>query len=457
MEGSSIEGDSGWQWLVLLLSIPSSVYPILFGILVLLFFSALISGSEVSFFSLTPSQLSKLHDSEDRSDRRIAELLARPKELLASILILNNLVNVAIVTMATYVSWEVAGRSNELAILLLTIIVTIAIVFFGEIVPKVIATQRNLSFARFTSLMLYISTSLLRPFAVLLIGLSGAVERRFKRKIWHVSVNELNEAVEIAAVHEATHEEKEILKGIVSFGTKTVRQVMQSRIDITALDIELDFHDLMDRVNKSGYSRIPIYEDTIDHIKGVLYIKDLLPFIDRDERFRWQELIRTDTFFVPEFKKISDLLKDFQSRRVHMAIVVDEYGGTSGLITMEDVIEEIIGEINDEFDSTELIYKKVDNATYTFEGKTSLNDFCKIIGEDPEIFADAKGDSESLGGLLLELFAKMPNAGEQIEFGNFVFTIVSVNRKRIKSIRVLLKNSSSNGHPTDGPSAEKQS
>jgi gliding motility-associated protein GldE len=264
------------------------------------------------------------------------------------------------------------------------------------------------------------------------------VEKRIERKNYDISKEEIHKALEITADGEATEEEKEILKGIVNFGTLSVKQVMKSRLEITAFDIDLGFHDLMDKINKCGFSRIPVFRETIDKIEGILYIKDLLPYLDRDENFKWQPLLRPG-YFVPENKKIDSLLKDFQEKRVHISIVVDEYGGTSGLITLEDIIEEIVGEIRDEFDVDEIAYNKLDENTYVFEGRTSLNDFCKIIGKDPSIFDEVKGESESLAGLILELSSKIPRVGEKIEFGDLVFTVVAVDNRRIKRIRIFVK------------------
>ncbi len=448
---SSLDPEStlGFYFWYTLAEIPFAVYPLIATTLLLLVASALISGSEIAFFSLTPAQLNECKTTRTPTDLTILSLLENPKLLLATILILNNLVNVAIVTISTFVTWQVSGKENQVALAILTVIVTSAIVFFGEIVPKVFATQKNLTFAKFTSRPLYLLGTLLHPLAWLLTNMGDLIEKRFKSKGYEVSVSELQEALEMTTKHESTQEEKEILKGIVSFGTKLVKQVMHSRMDITAFDVEIDFHQLMDLVNKSGYSRIPIYNDTIDKLEGILYAKDLLPYLDRDETFKWQQLIRRDIFFVPEGKKIDRLLKDFQEKRVHIAIVVDEYGGTSGLITLEDIIEEIVGEINDEFDTDELAYKKIDESTFTFEGKTSLNDFCKILDIDPSIFDQVKGESESLGGLFLEIASKMPRPGEKVVFENFVFTAVSVNRKRIKTIRVFIKERYQKQHASD--------
>lgn len=412
-----------------------------FILLALLLLSALISGSEVAFFSLSPDEISSCTNSNSYSEKKIVELLQKPKRLLATILILNNLINVAIVTFSTYLSWQIAGnRTGGSLIVILTFIVTFLIVFFGEVVPKVYANVNNLKFARTTAAALSFMNTLLKPLSSVLMSISNIIERRIEVKGYSISVDELNHALEITTGAHTSQEEKGILKGIVNFGTLSVKQIMKSRIDITALDIELDFHELMDKINKSGYSRIPIYRENIDKIEGILYIKDLLPHIDQEEDFKWQELLRPG-FFIPESKKIDSLLKDFQEKRVHMAIVVDEYGGTSGLVTLEDIIEEIVGEINDEFDDDDVAYNKIDNNTYIFEGKTSLHDFCKIINEDPAVFEDVKGESESLGGLLLELASKLPRVGDRISYNKFLFTAVSVDNRRIKRVRVYINKS----------------
>lgn len=406
----------------------------------LLFLSAVVSGSEVAYFSLSHQDIIKLKGSNNDSEKKIVDLLEQPKRLLATILILNNFINISIVTLATFLSWQIVGsKSTEGSLVVaLTFISTFAIVFFGEIVPKVYANQNNINFARSASIIISPAFYFFKPLSFLLSSMSGMIEKRVEKKGFNISVDELNQALEITAQEDTTEEEKGILRGIVNFGTLSVTQVMRSRMDITAVDIEDDFHELMDLINKNGYSRIPVYKETIDKIEGILYVKDLLPFIDENENFEWQKLLRPG-FFVPESKKIDVLLKDFQEKRIHMAIVVDEYGGTSGLITLEDVIEEIVGEINDEFDDDiDVIYNKIDDFTYVFEGKTTLNDFCKVINQDPSVFEAVKGESESLGGLLLELNSKMPRVGEKIIYDKFVFTIVSVDQKRIKRIRVFL-------------------
>lgn len=400
----------------------------------------MISGSEVAFFSLSAEEVEECRKSPKSTDQHIVKLLDYPKNLLATVLILNNLVNVAIVTLSTYATWQYFGPSTGgWMVASLTAVVTVTILFFGEILPKQYAIQNSLSFAKKTGTSLYYANAFFKPFAKLLMAMSSIVERRLKRKGYNVSVDELNHALEITTSNETTTaEEKGILKGIVNFGTLSVKQVMRSRLEITAIDIEVDFHDLMDKINKCGYSRIPIYRETIDNIEGILYVKDLLPYLEHEENFEWQKLLHKG-FFVPESKKIDTLLREFQDKRVHMAIVVDEYGGTSGLITLEDIIEEIVGEINDEFDDNDVHYNKLDDNTYVFEGRTSLNDFCKIVDEDSSLFESVKGESESLGGLLLEIHSKLPRAGEKIYFDQYVFTVVAVDNKRIKRIRVFKK------------------
>ena len=422
---------------------PSTSYLITVILLLaaLLLCSAMISGSEVAFFSLSSKDINECRVGSRPSEHQIVSLLEQPRILLATILILNNLVNVAIVTLSTYATWQYYGKSSQGWLIgVLTTVITVAILFFGEILPKQYAIHYSLNFARGMAGILKIFTQLLRPLSVTLMSISRLVETRLEKKGYNVSVDELNQALEITTQHDATatEEEKGILKGIVNFGTLSVKQVMRSRLDITAIDIETDFHELMNIINKTGYSRIPIFRETIDSIEGFLYVKELLPHLGQEESFDWPSLLHKG-FFVPESKKIDALLRDFQEKRVHMAIVVDEYGGTAGLITLEDIIEEIVGEINDEFDESDVRYNKLDNNTYVFEGKTSLNDFCKIIDEDSTLFEEVKGESESLGGLLLEIHSKLPRAGEKINFDKYVFTVVAVDSKRIKRIRVLKK------------------
>lgn len=420
--------------------------------MLLLLASGLVSGSEVAFFSLDAEDISEMDDRSDKRAAKAIQLVESPKNLLSTILILNNLINIGIVTLTTFFTWSLFGL-NATGILIIigqTVGVTFAIVFFGEIVPKVYATKAKVEFSLLMAPFIYFFSILLKPLSFFLMSLSNIIEKRIEKKGYSLSVNELNQALEITT-EDTTDEEKDILKGIVNFGTLSVKQVMQSRMDVTAIDFDTDFHELMDKINKSGYSRIPVYKETIDHIEGILYIKDLLPHIEKDENFKWQELIRKG-FFVPENKKVDALLKDFQKRRVHMAIVVDEYGGTSGLVTLEDLIEEIIGEINDEFDDAdEFFFKEIDAQTFVFEGKVSLNDFCKKIDIDQQIFDEVKGESESLGGLLLEINSNLPKNGSKIRYADFEFTILAVDAKKIKKVKVhiLSDNKEIHGHNED--------
>ncbi|HPI80091.1 MAG TPA: gliding motility-associated protein GldE [Cyclobacteriaceae bacterium] len=416
---------------------------LLFGfmaIAILLFLSAVVSASEVAFFSLKADDLDRCRESEDPRDKNIVYLLSNPRRLLATILIMNNFVNVAIVTLSTFLMWELAATRSPAEIIVgaVTFSVTFAITFFGEIIPKVFAAQRNLFYSRLMSPVWKVLEHLCAPVSWLLLRMGNVVEKRFKKKGYSTTVEELNQALEITTENdETTAEEKDILKGIVNFGTLTVKQVMQSRMDISAVEYDLDYKKLREQLDDSGFSRVPVYKETMDKIEGLLYIKDLLPFLDEGESFKWQKLIRPG-FFVPETKKLDSLLKDFQNKRVHMAVVVNEYGGTSGLITLEDLIEEIIGDINDEFDEEEQSFVKINENTFVFEGKTSLHDFCKAIDVESNIFDPVKGESESLGGLILEINSAMPKVADQITYDRFVFTIVSVDKRRIKRVRVLI-------------------
>ncbi len=408
------------------------------GIVALLFISAFISASEVAFFSLKSDFLDKCRTSDEVSDKKIVDLLKKPRLLLATILICHDFVNVGVVTISTFLMWEMTStrKPAETIVGIVTFAVTFALTFFSEIIPKVYATQHNLTLARKVGGTWKILQNFWRPVSWLLLSMSHVVERRVQKRGYSTTVEELNQALELTTENnETTEEEKDILKGIVNFGTLTVKQVMKSRVDISAVDVELNFIEFMEQVNKSGFSRIPVYRETIDTIEGILYTKDLLPYLDESENFKWQKLLRPG-FFVPETKKLDSLLKDFQSKRVHMAIVVDEYGGTSGVVTLEDLIEEIIGDINDEFDEVNVGYQKVDDHTFIFEGKISIHDLCKALDVDSTMFDDVKGENESLGGLILELHSALPKAGDQIVFDRFTFTILNVDKKRITRVRV---------------------
>jgi gliding motility-associated protein GldE len=411
------------------------------AIAILLFISAMVSASEVAFFSLKAEDLDNCRNSDDTRNKHILHLLTNPRMLLATILIMNNFVNVAIVTLSTFLMWEMTSTKNpaEVIVGVVTFSVTFAITFFGEIIPKVYATQRNLLYARLISGSWIVLEKICRPVSWMLLNLGNLIESRIKVKGYNTTVEELNRALELTTEHdETTAEEKDILKGIVNFGTLSVKQIMKSRMDISSVNYELNFKELIEQVTKSGFSRIPVYQESLDKIEGILYIKDLLPYLEEGENFKWHKLLRPG-FFIPETKRIDSLLKDFQEKRVHMALVVDEYGGTSGLITLEDLIEEIIGEINDEFDEETKAFTRIDDHTFLFEGRTSLHDFCKLIEVEPNAFDEVRGESESLGGLILELHSALPNVGENITFERFTFTVVAVDEKRIKRVRVNIR------------------
>ncbi|MCG8476570.1 MAG: gliding motility-associated protein GldE [Cytophagales bacterium] len=408
--------------------------------LLLLSLSFLVSGSEVAFFSLTSDQIDQCRQSEIAKDRQVCQLLSHPKKLLATILIFNNFVNIAIISLSTIITWKLTGTKNPQGIFVATLsgIVTFAILFFGEVIPKNYALKNSMGFARLMGHPLAFASSIFSPLSWVLMSLSNVIEKRVEKKGYEVSIDELNYALDITS-KDSTQEEQEILKGIVNFGTLTVKQVMRSRHDITAFESDMDFGQLLKEVSKCNYSRIPIYSETIDRIDGILYAKDLLPHISDKEDYDWKSLLRKG-YYVPESKKIDSLLKEFQNKRVHLAIVVDEYGGTAGLITLEDIIEEIVGEINDEFDVPEDVgYNQIDEHTYVFEAKISINDFCKVLGRDISDFEQVKGESESLGGLLLELNHNMPSTGMQIFYKDMVFTVVVADKKRIKKVRVQVK------------------
>lgn len=416
----------------------SSVALISFILVALLFLSAVLAGSEVAFFSLNADQRISLRESEVSSEKTVSQLLDKPQQLLATLLISINFVNIIFITLANYLTSMVMGpQSMETLLVTLFLLfgVTFIITFFGELIPKVWAQQNNLNFARYSAPLISLLSFVFAPLSKALLGISGLIEKRVKKKSYTLTSQELNQALEITTDENTSDREKDILRGILNFGNISVKSVMQARRDIVAFDTSMNFHELMDLINKNGYSRVPVYNETIDKIEGILYIKDLLKHIDQDEKFDWLPLLHSP-FFVPENKKIDDLLYDFQEKRVHMAIIVNEYGETEGLVTMEDIIEEIVGEINDEFDEVEADYKKISDNIYVFEAKTSLNDFCRVFEIEASYFEKAKGESETLAGLIIELFGRIPSAGEEIEFEDYTFKVQSVDTRRIKKVRV---------------------
>lgn len=426
-------------FLIILINSFVSVIQIFF-LFFLLIISGIISGSEVAYFSLNSNDINILKSKNKYSLKKILLLLKSPEKLLATILILNNLINVAIITLSAYFTWSIFGK-NPLVFLTLTIIVTLMIVFFGEIIPKIYANNNKFFFIKISSQIIRYSFMFFKPFVFLLVYITKFFNPSHTKKFLESSKEDLNKAIDLTLSKETSKNEKNILEGIVNFGSIKVKEIMISRVDITAIEKRDSFNKISKLINTSGFSRIPVYKEAIDNIEGVLYVKDLIPYLN-EKNFNWKTKIRP-AFFIPENKKIDVLFKDFQEKRIHLAIVIDEYGGVSGLITLEDVLEEIIGDIKDEFDNEEaFVYKKLDHNTFLFEGKTSLNDFCKLSSSNKSDFKKIKGESESLGGLLLEINNKIPSKGDKINFDNFVFTIMSVNKKRIQRVRVYKKSNS---------------
>jgi putative hemolysin len=405
---------------------------------VFLFISALFSGSEVAYFSLGPAEIEALETEKDPNSQRVLELLNNPNKLLATILIANNFINVAIIILSSFTISQAFDFSNApvLGFILQVVVITFLIILVGEVAPKVYATKRNLSLARFMSKPLDIASRLFTPLSAVLMGLIGFVSKRFVQKKSLGGVDELGQALDLADSNEIDDKEQQILRGIVNFGNTEASQIMTPRMDVQALDIDSSYEEVLATVLSSGYSRIPVYKETFDSVVGILFIKDLLPYIEQ-ENFSWKGILRKP-FFVPENKKIDDLLREFQSRKTHMAIVVDEYGGSSGIVTLEDIIEEIIGEISDEFDEEEINYSKIDDNTFIFEAKTPLNDFYKIIEAESTDFEENRGEAESLGGFILEISGKIPKKHEKISFKNYRFTIEAADKKRIKQIKVII-------------------
>ncbi len=407
---------------------------------VLLVLSALVSGSEIAFFSLKHSQLEDLRDDGSTQAMRIISLMERPKRLLATILITNNVVNIAIIIISTYVTSIVFNFEDYFIIgfIVQVVVVTFLLLLFAEVLPKVYATQNALKFSLFISATMIALRRLFYPLSSLLVKTTNFIDKKLDVKKSGFSADELSHAIDIAHEEKGTEEDKQLLYGIVQFSNIYAREIMKSRMDVVAVDENTPFEELIQTIVEAGYSRIPVYKENFDNVTGILYIKDLLPHLDADADFRWINLIRS-CFFVPESKKINDLLKEFQEKKIHMAIVVDEYGGTAGIITLEDILEEIVGEINDEFDIEETIYSKVDSKNYVFEGRTLLKDFCKITGIDYAGFNEIKGEADTLAGLILEVRQELPYKGEKITFDGFDLIVDAVDNRRIKRIRVTIK------------------
>ncbi len=403
----------------------------------LLFCSAMISGTEIAFFSLSKTDLDLLSKEHSPAADRVLGLLNKPKKLLATILIANNFINILIVLLfAVLGAYFFENMEVGIRFLIEVVLITFLILLFGEVLPKVYATRNSIPFALFMANPVVYLNRLLSPVSYLLTGLTGVVERRLGKKDNDFSVEKLSQALELTADNATTKDEKNILEGIVAFGNTETVQVMKPRIDIFAIPDDASFPEVLSKIISNGFSRNPVYHENIDEVIGVLYAKDLLPHLTKTE-FNWQALVRAP-YFVPENKKLDDLLIDFQEKKNHLAIVVDEYGGTSGLVTLEDVIEEIVGDISDEFDSDDLVYSKLDAFNYVFEGKTALKDFYRVLDIDPKNFEVHKGEAETLAGFILEISGKFPKKFEKINFEAFVFTVEAVDRKRIKQLKVTL-------------------
>ena len=446
---------------------PSVIFFLFLGVIILLIASAAISGAEVAFFSLGPQDFHDLQNENSVSSRRILYLRDHPRTLLASMLIGNNFINIAIVIVSDFLLKSLIGKSTFIywgtstynisffaffeaqhwtgifEFMVTALVVTFILVLFGEITPKLYANHNNLKLTRTLSGMLIVLHRILRPFSRILVKSSHFIEGRMSRHgslDFGASKEEIDRAIDLTVLHEKDAEkEKTILKSIIKFGDVAVKQIMKARVDIVCLEFDSDFKEVMQVVRESGYSRIPIYTDDLDHLKGILYVKDLLGHFQEGQAFQWQELIRTNMLYVPEAKKINEVLNDFRQQKMHMAIVVDEYGGTAGLVTLEDIMEEVIGDIRDEFDDeTDISYEQIDEFTYLFDGKTMINDMSKILQIEKSIFDTIRGDADSIAGLFLEMIGQIPRKNAEIKYNQYIFKVVSVNKRRIEKIQVTI-------------------
>lgn len=419
------------------------IYPVTTGIalslimiLVLLLCAALISGSEVAYFSLDSSDRQKIADTASKENTYLLKNLETPDQLLATILVANNFINVCIVVLSSLTLYQlVQFPQSPLAMFLFQIVViSFFILLFGKITPKLYSSKHALKFAGFVSKPLYYLMRILKPVNLVFISSKTFLGKWEPVNSHQLSVDQLSHALELSSEYE-TKEDQDILKGIVQFGNKNVSDIMQSRVDVIAADIKDNYSQILSLITETGFSRIPVYTETFDNIKGILYIKDILPHIHKGANFRWQTLIRAP-FYVPETKKIDDLLEEFQKSKVHMAIVVDEYGGSSGIVTLEDILEEIVGEITDEFDEEESLFTRISDNSYLFDGKILIEDFLQVIGYRETLFDDIKGEADTLAGLILELKGEIPVKNDVVTLKNIILTIDSVDNRRIKKIKV---------------------
>lgn len=445
MEDSSISirPDDPYQALFAVV-LQISAKPFSYGIIIiglvmllLLFGSAFFSASENAFFSLGPADNDELENDDSSTSTLIKELLERPKKLLATILIGNNIVNVGIAVLSTIFIEQTFEFHNETVKLIIqVVVVTFIILLLGEVMPKVYATQNPLKTARIFARPLSLLETLFHPLSYVMVKGTGFLDKRVKQNT-SLSVDELSQALELTNEDSLDQEENNILRGIVNFGNTDVTQVMRPRIDVKAIEASASYDEMLAQVKDYGYSRVPIYTETLDQVVGILHIKDLLPHLQRGDDFEWLTLIRKP-FYVPENKKIDDLMKDFQAKKIHIAVVVDEYGGTSGIVTFEDIIEEIVGEINDEFDEDDITYTRLDDHNFVFEGKTLLNDIYRVTGIDSNEFDKAKGESETVAGFILEITGSMPVRGQEVDFNGYKFKIESVDNRRIKRVKLII-------------------
>lgn len=414
------------------------IFPLIL-LLVLLLASALVSGSEVSFFSITARDLDELKDKKHPRLDSLTELLDHPKTLLATILIANNFINVGIVILSKFLSDALFDFSSneELGLFFQIGVITFLILLFGEVLPKVYATKNTVGFGLLMCGPMYVLRRIFKPISGVLVRSTGFFERRLQTRSEALSVDDLSQALEITSNDESPQEEQKILEGIVKFGSTNVKQIMKPRMDVTAVEQSISYPELMQTILNSGFSRIPVYQDSFDQVAGILYVKDLLPHVEAQDDFNWQILLR-EPFFVPENKKIDDLLREFQDRKIHLAVVVDEYGGTSGIVTLEDIIEEIVGEISDEFDEEELYYSKLDDQNYVFEAKVHLTDFFRVIEASEADFEEYLDEAETLAGLLLEVAGKFPEKDEEFDYKHYRFKVESLDGRRMKRIKVTL-------------------
>ncbi len=421
---------------------PEAVFTLL-ALALLVFLSALVSGSETAFFSLKPVDMDALKNKHGKKGEKVLRLLEKPKELLATVLISNNFINVGIVILSTYFSSLLFNLKAYPvgSFIIQVVVITSVILIFGEILPKILANKNPAPFAMFMAQPVRVLITLFKPLSAVLVSSTSMIDKKIGRKGYNISYSELSDAIDITVDSSTPEEEKMILKGIATFGEKEASEIMRSRVNVTALEINTPYEEVLKTVVESGFSRIPVYEETFDKVKGILYIKDLLPDFDKGAGKNWTKLLRKP-FFVPENKKINDLLQEFREKKIHMAIVVDEYGGTSGIITLEDIIEEIVGEINDEFDvdDEQYRYRQVSDNTYIFEAKVPLNDVCRILKLDDNYFDDVRGEADSLGGLILEAQGTIPPVGTSLQIKDFQMDILSADERKIEEVKVKFVN-----------------